>query len=118
MLVSSFPSTHTDLSGFAPFTYSTCLIFSGKFQESDVVASKAVAKFRQKRGIPIVPGAVEIPYDMEDLLVSLSSLVELVKNYGKDIMDVAVQIFNTFWPGEDTPEGAPALFARLMECET
>ena len=93
-------------------------MFLDKFREGNVVAATTVAKFRQKRGTPIAPGAEEIPYDMEDLLVSLSSHVEIVKNYGKDILDVAIRIFNAFWPGEDTPEGAPALFARLMECET
>ena len=55
---------------------------------------------------------------MEDLLVSLSSRVEIIKNYGKDILDVAVRIFNTFWPGESSPETIATLVEKLMEVET
>jgi hypothetical protein len=55
---------------------------------------------------------------MEDLLVSLSSRVEIIKNYGKDILDVAVRIFNTFWPEESSPETTTILVEKLMETET
>ena len=55
---------------------------------------------------------------MEDLLVSLSSRLEIIKNYGNDILDVVVRIFNTFWPGESSPETTTILVEKLMETET
>jgi len=55
---------------------------------------------------------------MEDLLVSLSSRVEIIKNYGKDLLDVSVRVFNMFWPGEDTPERITILAEKLTEIET
>ena len=51
-------------------------------------------------------------------MVSLSSCVETIKNYGKDILDVAVRIFNTFWPRESSPETIATLVEKLMEVET
>ena len=51
-------------------------------------------------------------------MVSLSARVETIKNYGKDILYVAVHIFNTFWPGESSPETIPTLIEKLMEIET
>ena len=51
-------------------------------------------------------------------LVSLSSRVEIIKNYGKDLLDVSVRVFNMFWPGEDTPERIAILAEKLTEIET
>ena len=75
---------------------SSFVLLPGKFPEGTTIASAAVADFRRARGTPAAPDGEEVPYDMEDLLVSLSSRVELIKNYGKDILDAAVRIFNTF----------------------
>ena len=51
-------------------------------------------------------------------MVSLSSRVEIIKNYGKDLLDVAVRVLNTFWPSEDTPERIAILAEKLTEIET
>ena len=93
-------------------------MFSDHFPEGTAITGAAFAKFRQERGTPIAPDGESIPLDMEDLLVSLSARVETIKNYGKDILDVAVRIFNTFWPGESSPETIAILVEKLMEIET
>ena len=51
-------------------------------------------------------------------MVSVSARVETIKNYGKDLLDVAVRIFNAFWPSEDAPERITLLAEKLMEIET
>jgi hypothetical protein len=55
---------------------------------------------------------------MEDLLVSVSARVETIKNYGKDLLDVAVRIYNTFWPSESAPKRITLLAEKLLEIET
>ena len=55
---------------------------------------------------------------MEDLLVSVSARVETIKNYGKDLLDVAVWIYNTFWPSESAPKRITLLAEKLLEIET
>ena len=55
---------------------------------------------------------------MEDLLVSLSSRVEIINNYGKDLLDVSVQVFNTFWPVESAPKRITLLAEKLSDIET
>ena len=82
------------------------------------MTSAAVANFCRERGTPVAPDGEDIPYDMEDLLVSLSSRVEIIKNYGKDLLDILVRVFNMFWPGEDSPKTTAILVDKLMETET
>ena len=93
-------------------------MFPGHFPEGTPIASAAVANFRRERGTPIALDGESIPLDMEDLLVSLSSRMEIIKNYGKDLLDVSVRVFNMFWSDESAPKRITLLAEKLSDIKT